>query len=130
MKYVEGKAYIRDFSLGFEQEALEIVRRGIEDFIDTCIKDVPLKARLSYLEEHLDDIANFSNGVGPRTNDPLNVRVHLESFNNEYSSGIMFDMSLSNMIKGGIDGCDVKRVKEFRDALFIEVEKLDKVLNK
>ena len=130
MKYVEGKAFLDTFHFGMEEELLELMKRGMENFVDTCIKDVPPKLRLSYLEEYLEDVSNFANGVGPRTKDPLNLRLHLESFNPEFTSGMMFDVSLSNLIKGGIRDCDPKRVEAFRDALLIEADKLTKILEK
>lgn len=130
MKYVEGKAFLDNFGLGMEEDLLRRLKRGIEEFINLCFEQMPPELKLSYVEEYLNDVNNFSRGVGPRTKNPLNLRLYINTFNDGHTNGIMYDVSLSELIKQGIKDAEKHRIVELRDALSKEVEKLNKVINK
>lgn len=96
MKYVEGKAFLDNFGLGMEEDLLRRLKRGIEEFINLCFEQMPPELKLSYVEEYLNDVNNFSRGVGPRTKNPLNLRLYINTFNDGHTNGIMYDVSLFN----------------------------------
>ena len=60
----------------------------------------------------------------------LNLRLYINTFNDDFSNGMMYDVSLSALIKNGIKDTNPERIKKLRDALLSETNKLTKKLEK
>lgn len=125
MKHVEGKAFLGGFNFGIDWD--EIMERGMAKFIDLVLEQAPPKLIFARLKTIGDPIRDTVNGYGMQPDDPLTLRLYLESFNPDDGSSIMFDQSLDKMVDDYYTSYDPSKDKyvELRDALAKLVQKMD-----
>ena len=125
MKHVEGTACFSGFEFGIEWQ--EVMERGMAKFIDLVLEQAPPKLIFARLKTIGDPIRDTANGYGMQPDDPLTLRLYLESFNPDDGSSIMFDQSLEKMVDDYYTSYDPSKDKyvELRDALAKLVQKMD-----
>jgi hypothetical protein len=96
MKWKEGSPLIMSFSLGdIETPILRIV----QDFIKTCLEQEPPKLALVYPHTLGDPLVDGRYWEGFRPEDPLTLRLYLNSFLPDDGTNMTYEITIADLIQ-------------------------------
>lgn len=129
MQYKEGYACLTGFGFGIDFQ--EIMEREMARFIDKIfIHQAPPTLHFARLHTTGDPVRDTANGYGQRPDNPLTLRLYVESFCPDDGTSIQFDTSIDQMLDDYYNiEPEKERYIELRDAFKKLVEDMDKKIH-
>jgi hypothetical protein len=104
------------------------MEQGMAKFVDqVLIHQCPPTIHFARLETTGDPVWDTANGYGMQPENPLTIRLYIETFSPDDGSSIMFDQTLDKMVDDYYDISEPRKERyvELRDALEGLVKKMD-----
>jgi hypothetical protein len=130
MKHTEGTSCFSGFEFGIDFQ--EIMEEGIASFIDhVLIKQCPPTLHFARLHTYGDPVKDASTGYGQQPDNPLTLRLFIETFNPDDGSSIQFDADINEIIETHyqLDEPRKERFIELRNAFSKLVENMDEKIS-
>ena len=96
MKWKEGSPLLDDFYVGDIEDHL---RRVVQNFIKVCLEQNPPKLALVYPHTYGDPKVDCGYWEGFRPEDPLTLRLYLNSFLPDDGTSMTYEISLADLIQ-------------------------------
>jgi hypothetical protein len=126
MKYIEGTSCFSGFGFGIDFQ--EVMEQGMAKFVDQIlIHQCPPKLHFARMKTTGDPVRDTANGYGMQPDNPLTLRLYIETFTPDDGSSIMFDQTIDQMVDDYYKSYDPLKEPyvELRNALDGLVKKMD-----